>query len=326
MSQQRRFERQGPDVLAIGIQGVVGVREGSPEVAPERGDLGHFEVARVAPGAGPRGLGEPLEGVVRFALRFQRQTQVVERLAVLGRGVAVGGAFEGFAEVLLGLGEATGLERVDAQGGVDAHVAGVALESFLPVRIGLGIGGVKLRDAQAGQIELLVGLHLRRRREVRHGSRLVFGLELDRRVRDEFPALRRERGTKVVLVRAGGQGHFLDVGLAGVDGGSLLQEDLVLELERDVGGPVIGGGVEPDANLAVLDFKVDRGLGIGVLDASDVPERIPELGPAPRLMGRHPTVIRLIIGISADHQLDVRAVGVGEKSILQHGPWARRPR
>ena len=120
-----------------------------------------------------------------------------------------------------------------------------------------------------------------------------------------------------MLVRTGGEGHFLDIGLAGVDGGSLLKEDLVFELENDAGSRVSRRGVEADEDPAVLDLQVDRGLGIGVLDTSNVPEGVPELSPAARLVGRHPTVVRLIVGIGADHQLDVRAVGVGEKRVLQ---------
>jgi hypothetical protein len=66
-------------------------------------------------------------------------------------------------EMLLGVGELRAAQVEPAHAGVRLGVAGIAADGLLPIRIGVERRVVELVDAQAGEVEFLVGLELLRR-------------------------------------------------------------------------------------------------------------------------------------------------------------------
>ena len=89
VAQQRRLQRQRPHVLCVRHPARRCIRnQRRVRIPPRRGDLRHLKVARRPPCPVPRRLGELGVRLIQLALRLQRQPQVVDRLAVLGRCVA----------------------------------------------------------------------------------------------------------------------------------------------------------------------------------------------------------------------------------------------
>ena len=64
-----------------------------------------------------------------------------------------------------------------------------------------------------------------------------------------------------------------------------------------------------------LALHVHRAVERGVLHAADALHGIPELRHAPRLVRGDPGVVGLVVAPAADHQLEVRAVVVGEHGV-----------
>ena len=65
--------------------------------------------------------------------------------------------------MLFGFREPGLLEVVDPEHGVDSHIARIAAQGFLPVRLGLDSRVVELFGAQSDQVQLLDGLDVGRR-------------------------------------------------------------------------------------------------------------------------------------------------------------------
>jgi hypothetical protein len=63
-----------------------------------------------------------------------------------------------------------------------------------------------------------------------------------------------------------------------------------------------------EKDFGVLNFQADRCIQIRVLRRADFPDRIPELVPRFRLAGLEKTEIRLIVGVDAGHDFDVRSI------------------
>ena len=109
---------------------------------------------------------------------------------------------------------------------------------------------------------------------------------------------------------------MLDVRSSGVDGNVLFEEHPGAGLEQDGGGTVRGGGAEPEQGGAVRGgLEVHGALEVGLLHAFDVPERIPIHPEGLGLARLEPAIIGLVIRVGPGHQLDVRAVGVGQDLV-----------
>ena len=101
-------------------------------------------------------------GFIQLALRLEGRREVVVGLAVFGAGIAVRGSLDCLAEELLGFVVAGLFELHDAQRGVHARVARIAAQRFLPVEVRVDAGIVELLGAQADEVQLFAGLHVRR--------------------------------------------------------------------------------------------------------------------------------------------------------------------
>src|ERR1039458_2351936 len=73
--------------------------------------------------------------------------------------------------------------------------------------------------------------------------------------------------------------------------------------------------IEAHFGGAGVDVQVHSGIEIGFLDAADIAERVPVHSERPGFVGLEPTVIGLIVRVSAHHQFDVWAVSIAEGGI-----------
>src|ERR1017187_1152550 len=110
-------------------------------------------------------------------------------------------------------------------------------------------------------------------------------------------------------------GDLFHVGLGGVDGYTFLQQHLVPGFEHSARGGVGRRGIEAHFREAGADIEVHGGIQVGRFHAANIPERIPVHVERPGFVGLEPTVIGLIIRVGAHHQLDVRAVLIGQGSV-----------
>ena len=87
-------------------------------------------------------------------------------------------------------------------------------------------------------------------------------------------------------------------------------------LEDDAQVFVGGARVHRHSDRVVCcPLQVDRRLPRRLFHAAHVPQRIPRLLEHLRLARLNPRVVRLVVGIAADHQLEIRAVLVGEDAV-----------
>ena len=161
VAQQCGLQRQRANVICIRLQRVFIRSQRRVEVAFGRVNLRQSKVARRPPCRAPRRFVKLRVRIVQLALRLQRQPEVVDRLAVLGRCVAGRVALQRLAQIRLRIGKSSALDRVDAQHRIHADVAGIAPQRLLPVRVGIARRRAELLHPQARQVQLFGGLDLR---------------------------------------------------------------------------------------------------------------------------------------------------------------------
>ena len=292
-----------------------------PAAAVDRGEVVE---ARLLLGGGPGRLVEGVVGLVVPALIEQRQAEVDICLAVIRVGVALGHARDGRAEVLLRPGEQAAAQQQRAVGVVHADVARVALQRFEVVRVGQVRRVAVLLDVQAGQVELLVGENLLR--QLRGGRRignLVDLLRL-RRVVEQLPAIRVVHGQHERRLR-----H--------VDDDAVAEHVHRADRRRPVvDGPAVRGehharvlvdarGVDGDVRRARPALEVQHDLGARVFDVARGLVGHEVLGEGLLLKGLQPREVRLVVAEHAGHQLDVRAVFVGQVAVPRLAEVAAAP-
>lgn len=258
------------------------------------GDFGHAEVGRRARCGRPGRAGESLAGRAVFALRRQGHTQVIKRLAVHGCGVAGREPLEGFPKAGLGGAPAGLFEHLDPQGRVHPDVCRIAAQCFFPVRLRIERGVVELLDAQAGEVELLGGLDLARRRRVVHRA----GLRVGTRGRGPEGHERlsvAEHGLQIVRTRSIRQGNLVDIGMARVDGHRLLEHDLARCRQPDSRLRVGRRRREAEPCLPAHNLQVHRGVKVRVLHPADGAEGIPVHRERPRLERLEPGIVWLVV-------------------------------
>ena len=92
-------------MAAVALQAALNLLQRQVEIPLAAGQARQLEPGSLLPGGIPGCLGEGVGCLVEAPLVFQRQSQVVICLAVVGIGVAQGQALERFAEVSLCFGE-----------------------------------------------------------------------------------------------------------------------------------------------------------------------------------------------------------------------------
>ena len=102
--------------------------------------------------------------------------------------------------MLLGFRKPGFLEKANAQGGVHASVAGVSLQRFFPIRLGLLSRAMELLDALPRQIQLLDGLDVFGRRRPCDWLRHFGRLKPHRRVGNQLSPLNRDGRAQIVFI------------------------------------------------------------------------------------------------------------------------------
>ena len=118
-----------------------------------------------------------------------------------------------------------------------------------------------------------------------------------------------------MLVNARGQRKLLQVWLARIDRDGLLQQNLLACLEQHLRRRVCRSGVETKLGGPVRHVQVHGCVKVGLLHAADFAERVPVHRKRPRFVGLKPTVVGLVVGIRSHHDLQVRAIVVGEHVV-----------
>ena len=136
-------------------------------------------------------------------------------------------ALQGLAQIRLRIGKSSALDRVDAHHRIHANVAGIASQCLVPVCIGIARGRAELLHAQAGQVQLFVGLDICRRGRGLYRQPASAPSPAGSANRQPAPAIRADRRAKIVFVRPGRQFYLLHKRMPGADGNLLTQQYLV---------------------------------------------------------------------------------------------------
>ena len=92
--------------------------------------------------------------------------------------------------------------------------------------------------------------------------------------------------------------------MVGVDGNLFLHQHVVLVLDHHLRLLVLSRRAETDAvHSPVCRLEVDSRVHGGVLASLDSLDRIPDLAELTAFARIDPAVVRLVVGISAHHQL-----------------------
>lgn len=216
--------------------------------------------------------------------------------------------------MLLSPGKVRPAQQKHAVGGVQPDVSLVPAQA-LQIVVLRQVGGVAvLLQMQTGEIQLLAGGDLRR---VQRGlGRFRHGLHL------LFPRGAGQNPAAVCIGEGEGQrmgglgsGQALFKNLRGRQGHRALQQHFVSGAKGYPGVFQNAGGVNADPGLAILHIQPQHCFGAGVLHAAHLFVGHEILGEGLFLKGGQPGEVGLVVGKHAGHQLDVRAVLVGEVPV-----------
>ena len=276
----------------------------------------------------PRRLVEARIGGVELALQVAGKAEVVERFAGVGVRVAARLAADGAHEMPLGFRKTARVDEPFAVERVGAGVLGVALQEFVEICL-WHAGRVAVLVKMFGGDEKLV-----RACDVGGGGRLRRHVALGNVARFRPRLVDRLFGRLGVCVERNQLHSVLEDGdLRGVgfklDGMADLEIALFgrrgLRPSHQADFHAVNVLCRDDTGLAVL--QADGEARIGVLYGAEILVRPPVLGEGLCFVWEKIREIRLVVGIDASHEFNVRAALVGEFAIpcVAEGMVAPRP-
>ena len=259
----------------------------------------------------PDGFVECVICLVLPVLIDKRQTQIKIGLAVPRIGIFPDGSLDGSSEMALGLLEAASAQQQLAVGRVETDVARIAPES-LQIIIVRQIGCVAvLLQMLSGQIQLLAAGNLTGRGSGLRRGRNRFDSGFSGGAGEDLPsgcAEERQRQLMGLQLRGNHGFQYFHRG----KGNDSVQK------QRSVSGQghpclfIPAGGVDTQGGLSGPDIETQHSLCACILDNAHLFVGHEVLGEGLFLIGCQPCEIGLIVGKHSGHQLNIRAVGIGQ--------------
>ena len=287
------------------------------EVAPAAVDGSQVVIGGILPSGIPSRFEESVVRLVRFVLHQTAPTQIVIRFTVVRVRIAFRQGLDGFTEITFSLGELSLAHQEQPHGVVATHVARFAVQRFLIVVHRVVSRVAVLLQVQSRQEKLLGGRDVLR---VFGGfGRIRYGLDL------RFVGLIAYQDT-AFMVADFNQDVFVFQALGCKfclerfcrrDGDDFVEKGGTAHVVLDEYMHVLvhSGGVQDDFAFALLDFHVQQRVLGGILHVAHLGVRHEVLFPRLFLVGLQPSEVRLVVGVHARHQFDVRAVLVRQVAV-----------
>ena len=312
-SQQRDLQVPRLEMACVESERLVERVEGRGELARACRDRRQGVVGRAAPCPIPGRLREGGASLEVAALKVEAQAEVVEGLAVARVGIAPRQGCDRRAEMALRVGEPTLVQRAEAEGVVAAGIACVAAQRLFPIRRRVARRVSILAEVQPREVQLLgardglgrerLACRLRfgrtRPGRERVGQQLLASPSVEREAHGQAsprPHVRNERRIRREIDRA-------------------LEEQLAVRDEAHRCSRKRFSDRRADAEPAWNLVEAERAVQVRVLRRADALDREPVLLEDARLVRTQPREIGLVVGEHAGHQLDVRAIGVGQLPV-----------
>ena len=303
-------------VTGVAAQGTLCQAQCVAEVAAARLDACKFVECSVLPGGVPGCLVERIEGLVVARLEAQRKTQIVVRFAVVRVRVAAGDAHNRASERMLSRLEIPPTERQKPHRVVAPTIVRITPQCLEVVILGLEGRMPILLEVQSVEEQFVGRAYLGRWFSRRRSRWDILECRLGRRVAHQLLAggtIRHDQhelvcGERLALRDVFDQHpHRVECRLA-------LPQQCAVALQGH-GHATRTGHIDPDVRLLVAVAQMHHHVGVGVAGRTDALVRHKVLLEALFFTGHQPRKIRLVVGERSTHELNVRAVFVGQLPI-----------
>ena len=241
-----------------------------------------------------------------------------ERFAVARVAVAQHAAAHSALEIRQRVLRAALLHEKLAHRVVAADVVRIAAKRFIVIVPRAQRDMAVLLHLQALEVKLLLVFDLARAAgravRLRRLAALKEGLAV--RVADHgaaFPVCQQDGD--VLLLRACRDGGLAAVRRAGREGNRLLPHRLALHAHGQARVRLLGRDVHPHGERFPAEREPERAVLFGVFQIRQLGEAVPRLFEDLRLIRREEREIRLVVGVTARHDLQIGAVLVGEVAV-----------
>src|ERR1017187_1616206 len=160
MTQRDRAKSLPVEIVCIGAKAARGMFKTLLPACSSRIQFGQSAVGRPAPRSVPGGLVERGIGLVEAALIAQDYTELIVCLAIVGVRIASRQPSNRSMQVRFGLCKLATLKVPRAKRSVAAGVAGIAANSFPPVRLRAACRMAVLLQVKTNQVQLIVARDL----------------------------------------------------------------------------------------------------------------------------------------------------------------------